>query len=81
MIAGSTFDIYLVGYSGFDGENGSGVGPMINISGVTFECLAATGLSAVPEPATFAALFVFMAIACAACRRHPRHRKNPSDRR
>lgn len=62
-----TFSIYLMGNSGLD--LGVGVGPQISEGDVSFTNLNGSGLTAVPEPSTYAAIAGAAALGLVAWRR------------
>ena len=62
MTSGSTFNIGLVGFSGGGGVN-------LNTGAAYFSNFQATGLTAVPEPSTYAALMGVAVLGVAAIRR------------
>jgi len=57
MATSDTFTISLIGNSRYDSETGSGISPTMLAGDVTFDNLVGTNLTAVPEPATYAAMF------------------------
>ncbi len=73
MSTSDTFSFYLVGNSMYDSESGSGVGPTIALAGVTLDDLYGSGgVSAVPEPSTYAALCGALVLGFAVWRRRRR---------
>lgn len=63
------FSIYLMGNSGYDNEAGGMNGPAIASGLATMDNFYGAGLSAVPEPSTYAAMFGVAALGLAAWRR------------
>lgn len=68
MTGSDTFSIYLLGNSGYDGS-ATGVGPGITAGQATIDNLYGTGLTAVPEPSTYAAIAGVLALGLVAWRR------------
>jgi hypothetical protein len=67
MTGSDTFSIYLLGNSGLD--SGTGVGPTLGLGGATMDNLSGSGLTAVPEPSTYAAIAGLAALGLAFWRR------------
>jgi|GEM_PF-1902141 len=74
MTGANTFSIYAYGVSGFDGdEEDTGPGPTISSADlVTIDNLYGSGLTAIPEPSTYAALAGALALGLAVWRRRQR---------
>lgn len=70
MTASDTFSIYLWGQSMLD--NGMGLGPLLDGGDVRFDNFGASGLTAVPEPSTYAAILGAAALGLVAWRRRQR---------
>lgn len=68
MTGSDTFSIYLMANSGYDGST-TGLGPVIVSGEATLDNLYGTGLTAVPEPSTYAAITGVLALGLAAWRR------------
>ncbi len=71
MSGSDTFSLYLFGNSGWD-EAGPDVSPTIALGEASFDNLYGTGVSAIPEPSTYAAMFGALALGLAAWRRRAR---------
>lgn len=71
MSGSDTFSLYLFGNSGWD-EAGPNVSPTIDLGEVTFDNLYGSGLSAIPEPSTYAAMAGVCALGLAVWRRRAR---------
>lgn len=73
MSASDTFSIYLVANGMFDGDGESGFGPLLVSGDVTFSNFySQSGLTAVPEPSTYAAIFGAAVLGLAVWRRKQR---------
>ena len=68
MTSGGTFSIYLMGGSGYDGAT-TGLGPTVTAGEATLDNLYGSGLTAVPEPSTYAAIAGALALGAAVWRR------------
>ena len=68
MTGGNTFSIYLMGNAGYDG-GATGLGPTISTGEATLDAFYGTGLTAVPEPSTYAAIAGGLALGLALWRR------------
>jgi PEP-CTERM motif len=71
MSGSDTFSLYVVGNSGWD-EDGPDVSPTIALGEAAFDNLYGTGVSAIPEPSTYAAMAGALALGLAAWRRRAR---------
>jgi hypothetical protein len=73
MGASDTFSIYFVGNAMFDAETGSGFGPLLTSGDVTLtNFYSQSGLTAIPEPSTYAAMFGAAVLGLALWRRKQR---------